>query len=57
MTIESDLGKSRLRPSRPAGWRPFDLWRRFTRALGERMPKGLFGRSILIVVLPMLINW
>jgi two-component system osmolarity sensor histidine kinase EnvZ len=55
MTIESDLGKSRMRPARSSGWRPLDLWRRFTRALGERMPKGLFGRSILIVVLPMLI--
>ena len=30
-------------------------WRRFARAIAERMPKGLYGRSLLIVVLPMLI--
>ena len=30
-------------------------WRRFTRAVADRMPKGLYARSLLIVVLPMLI--
>lgn len=30
-------------------------WRRFARAIAERMPKGLYGRSLLIVVLPMII--
>jgi two-component system osmolarity sensor histidine kinase EnvZ len=30
-------------------------WRRFARAIAERMPKGLYGCSLLIVVLPMII--
>ena len=30
-------------------------WRRFTRRVADRMPKGLYARSLLIVVLPMLI--
>lgn len=32
-----------------------DLWRGFARSIAETMPKGLFARSLLIVVLPMLI--
>lgn len=51
----SNLGKSPPQPVRASGWRPLDLWRQLTKAIGERMPKGLFARSILIVVLPMLI--
>ncbi|WP_261968088.1 ATP-binding protein [Prosthecodimorpha staleyi] len=31
------------------------LWRRVARAVADRMPKGLYARSLLIVVLPMLI--
>ncbi|NLH83521.1 MAG: HAMP domain-containing protein [Phyllobacteriaceae bacterium] len=30
-------------------------WRRFARRLADHMPKGLYGRSLLIVILPMLI--
>lgn len=30
-------------------------WRRITRRVADRMPKGLYARSLLIVVLPMLI--
>lgn len=30
-------------------------WRRLARAVADRMPKGLYGRSLLIVVLPMII--
>ncbi len=30
-------------------------WRRLARAVAERMPKGLYGRSLLIVVAPMII--
>ncbi|MDK9695017.1 MAG: ATP-binding protein [Siculibacillus sp.] len=30
-------------------------WRRLARSIAERMPKGLYGRSLLIVLLPMLI--
>ena len=26
-------------------------WRRFARGIAERLPKGLYGRSLLIVVL------
>ena len=31
------------------------LWRRLSRGFGDRMPKGLYARSLLIVILPMLI--
>jgi two-component system osmolarity sensor histidine kinase EnvZ len=31
------------------------LWRRFTRALAGIMPKGLYARSLLIVILPMVL--
>ncbi|MBN9083568.1 MAG: two-component sensor histidine kinase [Rhizobiales bacterium 62-17] len=39
------------------GWfeRPRGLWRGFTRWLASRMPKGLFARSLLIVVLPVVL--
>lgn len=30
-------------------------WRRFARAIADRMPKGLYARSLLIVVLPIVI--
>jgi two-component system osmolarity sensor histidine kinase EnvZ len=30
-------------------------WRRFARGLADRMPKGLYARSLMIVLLPMLI--
>jgi two-component system, OmpR family, osmolarity sensor histidine kinase EnvZ len=33
--------------------RPREFWRQFTRALAEILPKGLYGRSLLIVILPM----
>jgi two-component system osmolarity sensor histidine kinase EnvZ len=32
-----------------------DLWRRGTRALAEMLPKGLYKRSLLIVILPMVL--
>ncbi len=32
-----------------------DLWRRATRALAEMLPKGLYKRSLLIVILPMVL--
>lgn len=35
--------------------RPRRLWRRFTLWLRGKMPKGLFARSLMIVVLPMLL--
>ena len=31
------------------------MWRRLARGFGDRMPKGLYARSLLIVILPMLI--
>ncbi|MDH7799499.1 MULTISPECIES: ATP-binding protein [unclassified Beijerinckia] len=39
------------------GWfeRPRGLWRDFTRWLAGRMPKGLFARSLLIVILPVVL--
>ncbi|MDT2023428.1 ATP-binding protein [Methylocella sp. CPCC 101449] len=39
------------------GWfeRPRGLWRGFTRWLASRMPKGLFARSLLIVILPVVL--
>jgi two-component system, OmpR family, osmolarity sensor histidine kinase EnvZ len=33
--------------------RPREFWRQLTRALAEILPKGLYGRSLLIVILPM----
>ncbi|HTJ02119.1 MAG TPA: ATP-binding protein [Methylovirgula sp.] len=35
--------------------RPRSLWRAFTRKLASLMPKGLYARSLLIVILPMVI--
>jgi two-component system osmolarity sensor histidine kinase EnvZ len=35
--------------------RPVSAYRLFARWLADRMPKGLYGRSLLIVILPMLI--
>ncbi|WP_434058463.1 sensor histidine kinase [Coralliovum pocilloporae] len=34
---------------------PLGFWHRFARGLARRMPKGLFGRSLLIVIMPMVI--
>ncbi len=34
---------------------PRSLWRAFTRKLASTMPKGLYARSLLIVILPMVI--
>lgn len=34
---------------------PRSLWRAFTRKLAAMMPKGLYARSLLIVILPMVI--
>jgi len=31
------------------------VWRQFFRGVGERMPKGLYARSAVIVILPMLL--
>jgi two-component system osmolarity sensor histidine kinase EnvZ len=31
------------------------LWRRFARAVGERMPKGLYARSLIIIITPVVI--
>ncbi len=60
MSADSHIAEPPTPPARSPNWRtlvaqPYALWKRFTRAIGERMPKGLFARSILIVVLPMLI--
>lgn len=56
MTSAGDLTGKGPRPRRtgPAA-RLAGAWRKFARAVGESMPKGLFARSLLIVVLPMLI--
>jgi two-component system osmolarity sensor histidine kinase EnvZ len=35
--------------------RPRGLWRSFTRWLAGRMPKGLYARSLLIVIVPMVL--
>ncbi len=34
---------------------PRSLWRSFTRKIASMMPKGLYARSVLIVILPMVI--
>ena len=35
--------------------RPREVWRQFARALADVLPKGLYGRSLLIVILPMVL--
>eukprot|EP01037_Dinobryon_pediforme_P042192 gene42192-52406_t len=50
-----DSGKDLAPPVRGLLWRARNAWRRTARAFGERMPKGLYARSLLIVILPMLI--
>jgi two-component system, OmpR family, osmolarity sensor histidine kinase EnvZ len=35
--------------------RPREAWRRFARVIAELLPKGLYGRSLLIVILPMVL--
>ena len=30
-------------------------WRRFARALGDMMPKGLFARSLIIIIAPVVL--
>jgi two-component system osmolarity sensor histidine kinase EnvZ len=52
------IGKSTMRLVRTASGAArsaASLWRRVARAVADRMPKGLYARSLLIVVLPMLI--
>ncbi len=50
-----DSGKDLAPPVRGLLWQARNAWRRTARAFGERMPKGLYARSLLIVILPMLI--
>jgi two-component system, OmpR family, osmolarity sensor histidine kinase EnvZ len=45
MTIEAALHLSR----------PREAWRQLSRAIAELLPKGLYGRSLLIVILPMVL--
>jgi two-component system osmolarity sensor histidine kinase EnvZ len=35
--------------------RPREVWRQLARGLAELLPKGLYGRSLLIVILPMVL--
>lgn len=52
----SGTGRQQRRAAAPnPARRALELWRRAARWLGGRMPKGLYARSLLIVVLPMLI--
>jgi two-component system osmolarity sensor histidine kinase EnvZ len=39
----------------PADNRFRATWRRFARAIGERMPKGLYARSLIIIITPVVI--
>jgi two-component system osmolarity sensor histidine kinase EnvZ len=56
MAVIGDDGKA-IAPDRRPGplARLRDVWRDFARAVADRMPKGLYARSALIVVLPMII--
>ena len=47
-----DVGIARLRS---AANRVFDGWYRFNRAFKSVMPKGLYARSLLIIIAPMVI--
>jgi two-component system, OmpR family, osmolarity sensor histidine kinase EnvZ len=35
--------------------RPREAWRKFARVIADLLPKGLYGRSLLIVILPMVL--
>src|SRR5579863_9874338 len=35
--------------------RPREVWRQIARAIANLLPKGLYGRSLLIVILPMVL--
>ena len=47
----------RLAQLRSAAERVADIWDRLAQWLKSLMPKGLYARSLLIIVTPMVILW
>ncbi|HVV62466.1 MAG TPA: ATP-binding protein [Pseudolabrys sp.] len=50
-----DIGVATIRSIRTAAVRVGDGWRRASRWLNSVMPKGLYARALLIIILPMVI--
>ncbi|MEI7805402.1 MAG: ATP-binding protein [Hyphomicrobiales bacterium] len=50
-----DIGIAAIRSIRTAATRVGDAWRRMSRWLNSVMPKGLYARALLIIILPMVI--
>ncbi|KQP42249.1 ATPase [Methylobacterium sp. Leaf106] len=50
---------SRIRTSTAAAWRarphPRRIWKRLARAIGNALPKGLYARSLIIIIAPVVL--
>ncbi|KQO61120.1 ATPase [Methylobacterium sp. Leaf91] len=50
---------SRIRTSTAAAWRarphPRRMWKRLARAIGNALPKGLYARSLIIIIAPVVL--
>ena len=55
----SGLNLSRIRTSTAAAWRarphPRRMWKRLARAIGNALPKGLYARSLIIIIAPVVL--
>ncbi|CAA2141288.1 MULTISPECIES: ATP-binding protein [Methylobacterium] len=53
------LNLSRIRTSTAAAWRarphPRRIWKRLARAIGNALPKGLYARSLIIIIAPVVL--
>lgn len=53
------LNLSRIRTSTAAAWRarphPRRMWKRLARAIGNALPKGLYARSLIIIIAPVVL--
>ena len=50
-----DIGIATIRTIRSGLGRMGEVWRRFTRWLNSKLPKGLYPRALIIMILPMII--
>ena len=46
---------SPLEPARPSSVGPRGLWKRLSRAIGDALPKGLYARSLIIIIAPVVL--
>ena len=53
------LNLSRIRTRTAAAWRarphPRRMWKRLARAIGNALPKGLYARSLIIIIAPVVL--